>query len=548
MDSSDVANLFGLAGGIGLFLLGTQRMSEGMQKMAGKKTRSILDSLTKNIWRGVLAGAGLTALIQSSSAATVIVIGLVNAGLLTLEKACGVIMGANIGTTITAWLVSMTEWAEFFNPEFFAPLLTGIGAFVLLLSHSDRSRNVGVILVGFGLLFMGLSLMSDSIAPYKDSPVIVEAFQIMGGNPLLAILAGMVVTALIQSSSASIGILQTMAMQGIVNWGAAVYIIMGCNIGTCITSVLSSTGGCTNAKRTAAIHVMFNVAGTVVFGLLGLLVFSMNPDLGMTTVHSTQLATFHTIFNLATTAMLIPFNQKIVDLSRRIVPEPKNQVQVARGLDERVLESPLVALETLRAKMNDMTKLTMENYDSTCGAFLDKDVETANKAFEKRKTIRQYYKDIAGYVVELDLGDLGDRISLEVNDLLYMSSDLERVNARLENLAEMTGQMAQENLAFSSGAKKDMEQMIGQTRRSLSLAVEAKRNPSLEKVQEVRESEKKVDALEAELRDKHIHRLEEGKCSARTGVIFLETLSNLERISDHAENIADYTEKEWKAR
>ena len=268
--------LFRFAGGLGMFLYGMNVMADGLQKSAGDRMKHLLEFLTRNRLMGILVGAGVTAIIQSSSATTVMVVGFVNAGLMTLVQAVGVIMGANIGTTITAWLVSMSEWGSMLKPEFFAPLLIGIGAFMMLFAKREKVKDVSEILVGFGVLFVGLSFMSDSITPYRDAPIFSEAFRILGSNPILGILTGLVVTAIIQSSSASVGILQTLAANGVVNWSSAVFITLGQNIGTCVTALLSSLGANRTAKRAAVIHLLFNVVGAVVFGIGMFVIFSFN--------------------------------------------------------------------------------------------------------------------------------------------------------------------------------------------------------------------------------------------------------------------------------
>ena len=285
MSINDVGMLFSFIGGLGMFLYGMNIMADGLQKSAGGRMQKLMSFLTKNRLMAILVGAGITAIIQSSSATTVMVVGFVNAGMLELTQAVGVIMGANIGTTITAWIVSMSEWGSVMKPEFFAPLLLGIGAFLVLFTKSEKKKKIGEILVGFSILFIGLSFMSDAIKPYREAPVFAKAFAVLGKNPVLAILAGTVVTAIIQSSSASVGILQTLALNGVVNWQSAVFITLGQNIGTCVTALLSSAGAGKNAKRASCIHLLFNVIGAVVFGIIMFILFSFNKAWGASTIN-----------------------------------------------------------------------------------------------------------------------------------------------------------------------------------------------------------------------------------------------------------------------
>ena len=336
--------LFRFAGGLGMFLYGMNVMADGLQKSAGDRMKHLLEFLTRNRLMGILVGAGVTAIIQSSSATTVMVVGFVNAGLMTLVQAVGVIMGANIGTTITAWLVSMSEWGSMLKPEFFAPLLIGIGAFMMLFAKREKVKDVSEILVGFGVLFVGLSFMSDSITPYRDAPIFSEAFRILGSNPILGILTGLVVTAIIQSSSASVGILQTLAANGVVNWSSAVFITLGQNIGTCVTALLSSLGANRTAKRAAVIHLLFNVVGAVVFGIGMFVIFSFNGNWADSQVNSVGISVFHTVFNVLNTILLFPFGNMLVKLSAVLVKEHETQEEEEvicelPHLDARLMET-----------------------------------------------------------------------------------------------------------------------------------------------------------------------------------------------------------------
>ena len=379
-----VKSLFTFAGGLGMFLYGMNIMADGLQKGAGNKMKQLMGFLTNNRIVGVLVGALVTAIIQSSSATTVMVVGFVNAGIINLTQAVGVIMGANIGTTVTGWLVSMNEWGSFLKPDFFAPVLIAIGAFILMFAKHSGKKTVGEILVGFGVLFVGLSFMSGAIEPYSDSPIFATAFRALGGNPFLGILTGAVVTAIIQSSSASVGILQTLALNGMVTWNSAVYITLGQNIGTCITALLSSAGANKTAKRAAVIHLLFNMIGAVVFGVGMFIIFHINPTFASSSIDSVQISIFHTIFNITNTLILFPFANKLVQLSGLIIrddekekaqlPEVVDEEEdILRHLDKRILESPSFALENADQEILHMARITCQNVENSFKAVMEND-------------------------------------------------------------------------------------------------------------------------------------------------------------------------------
>ena len=337
MSVSDISNLFGFLGGLGMFLYGMSIMADGMQKTAGSRMSSFLGMLTNNRLMAVALGALITAIIQSSGATTVMVVGFVSAGVLNLVQAVGVIMGANIGTTITAWIVSMSQLGDAFEvmkPGFYAPLVIGIGALLMVFGKSQRKHLVGEIMVGLGLLFIGLDFMSGSIAPYTDAPIFSQAFALLGGNPFLGLVIGALVTALLQSSSASVGILQTLAMNGVVTTNAAIYITLGQNIGSCVTAMLSSAGGSRTAKRAAVIHLTFNVIGAIVFGTAGFVLFALRPDFAASSITAVQISIFHTIFNLVNTAIQFPFANQLVGISGWVVKEKAEEEAPGTGEDQ----------------------------------------------------------------------------------------------------------------------------------------------------------------------------------------------------------------------
>ena len=381
-----ISNLFSFVGGLGMFLFGMNIMADGLQQSAGGKMKQLLGYLTNNRVLGVLVGALVTAIIQSSSATTVMVVGFVNAGIINLTQAVGVIMGANIGTTITAWLVAASEWGAMLKPETFAPLLLGIGAFILLFTKDKKSTMVAHILIGFGLLFIGLAGMSDAIKVYRDSPIFAHAFSTLGSNPILGILTGAIVTAIIQSSSASVGILQALALNGIVSWPAAIYITLGQNIGTCVTALLSSLGANRTAKRAAVIHLSFNLFGAVFFGVIATVGFhSFLSGMIAATVTSTGISIFHTIFNVTNTLILFPFAGALVQLSDKVV-RGKDEIldeedEILHHLDERILETPSFAVENAVKEVVRMGKVVSENLNHAMEGMLT--LEPNEKAIEE---------------------------------------------------------------------------------------------------------------------------------------------------------------------
>ena len=554
MSVNDISSLFSFIGGLGMFLYGMNIMADGMQKTAGSKMSQFLGMLTNNRLMAVLLGALITAIIQSSGATTVMVVGFVSAGVLNLTQAVGVIMGANIGTTITAWIVSMNQLGDafaVFQPAFFAPLLIGIGAIFMLFGKKQRMKTAGEILVGLGLLFIGLDFMSSSISPYTDAPVFSEAFRLLGSNPLLGMIIGALVTALLQSSSASVGILQTLAMNGVVTTNAAIFITLGQNIGSCVTAMISSIGGSRTAKRAAVIHLTFNVMGAVIFGVISFILFSLHPVLAAHNITSVQISIFHTIFNLTNTALLFPFANQLVKLSGVFVPEDKKEPAVAdeesetmKHLDERIFESPAFAVETAAMEVVHMGQITMENVRRAMDAVLTKNANEVEDVYKTEQTINNMEKMLTEYLVKVNNLSLTERQKLIVNDLFYSINDIERVGDHAENLAEQAEYMVQHNISFSETGESDLHVICETAFNSFKHSINARQKGDMDDVRKVSQYEDEVDTLEEELREKHIERLSAGKCDPSAGVVFLDLISNLERISDHAYNIAGYVKDE----
>lgn len=555
MSVSDISNMFGFLGGLGMFLYGMSIMADGMQKTAGSKMSSFLGMLTNNRLLAVALGALITAIIQSSGATTVMVVGFVSAGVLNLTQAVGVIMGANIGTTITAWIVSMSQLGDAFEimkPGFYAPCIIGVGALLLVFSKKQKKKTIGEILIGLGLLFMGLDFMSGSISPYTDAPIFAKAFAMLGGNPLLGMLIGALVTALLQSSSASVGILQTLAMNGVVTTSAAIYITLGQNIGSCVTAMLSSAGGSRTAKRAAVIHLTFNIIGALLFGVLGFVLFALRPEVGASNISAVQISIFHTIFNLTNTALLFPFANQLVKLSGLVVKEKEEQLPVEdeeaaatlKHLDERIFESPAFAVDTAALEVVHMGQITMDNVKRALDAILTGNLEEIEDVYKTEKTINNMEKMLTEYLIKVDNLSLTEKQKKVVNNLFYSVSDIERVGDHAENLAEQAAYMVDHHLVFSDTGMQDLEDISGNVVKSFHYAIDARQTGNMDSVRKVSQYEDEVDNLEEELREKHIERLSSGKCEPSSGVVFLDIISNLERISDHAYNLAGYVKNE----
>ena len=555
MSISDISNVFGFLGGLGMFLYGMNIMADGMQKTAGSRMSSFLGMLTNNRLLAVALGAVITAIIQSSGATTVMVVGFVSAGVLDLSQAVGVIMGANIGTTITAWIVSLSQLGDSFEvmkPSFYAPLIIGIGALLLVFAKTQRRKTIGEIMIGLGLLFMGLDFMSGSINPYTDAPIFARAFALLGGNPLLGMLIGALVTAVLQTSSASVGILQTLAMNGIVTTNAAIYITLGQNIGSCVTAMLSSIGGNRTAKRAAVIHLAFNVIGAAVFGVLSFVVFTISPAVAGSHINAVEISVFHTVFNVAMATLLFPFANYLVKMSGLIVKEraeanPEEDEESAatlRHLDERIFESPAFAVDTAALEVVHMGQLTMGNVKKSLDAILTGNLEEIEDVYKIEKTINNMEKMLTEYLIKVDNLSLTERQKKVVNNLFYSVSDIERIGDHAENLAEQAQYMVKNSLDFTETGMQDLEAISGSVIKSFQYAIAARQTGNMDLVRKVSQYEDDVDSQEEELREKHIERLSSGQCQPSAGVVFLDIISNLERISDHAYNLAGYVKDE----
>ena len=529
------------AGGLGMFIYGMQIMAQGLENAAGNRMKSLLEILTKNKLLGVFLGAAITAVIQSSSATTVMVVGFVNAGLMNLAQAMGVIMGANIGTTVTGWLVSSVEWAEFLSPSKMAPVAVIAGVVVMLTGKRRSAKDISSIIIGFGLLFIGITTMSDAVEPLREYEGFVNMFVVLGQSPVLGILAGAVVTAIIQSSSASVGILQSLAAAGLVPFSAAIYIIMGQNIGTCVTAVLSSLGAKMNAKTAALMHFLFNIIGTVLFSAVAIIYFELlNPQAGVGSITQTQISMVHTVFNVGTTVLLFPASGLIIKLAKKIGNVKEDEQDRAKVLlDERVLETPGIALQSTLNEAIRMGELVMETMETARDVLFAKEQDAIDKIREDESAVDKLCAGITEYAVKLSTMRISEKEHETVARLLQILSDIERVSDYCENISEYAETMMEKKVSFSDIARSHMEEIMSETIDSYRYAMEAFRENSRENALKVIEKETKIDELEIRLRTKHIARLADNQCNTEAGIVFLDALVGLERISDHARNIAE---------
>lgn len=529
------------AGGLGMFIYGMQIMAQGLENAAGSRMKSLLEVLTKNRFFGVVLGALITAVIQSSSATTVMVVGFVNAGIMNLSQAMGVIMGANIGTTVTGWLVSSVEWAKFLSPGNLAPIAVMAGVIVMLTGKRRSTKDISSIIIGFGLLFMGITTMSSAVSPLEESEAFRNIFVTLGHNPFLGIIAGTVVTAVIQSSSASVGILQSLAAAGLVPFNAAVYIIMGQNIGTCVTAIMSSIGARKTVKTAAIMHLLFNIIGTIIFSIAAILFFKViNPQMGMGMITQTEISSVHTIFNVGTTLLLFPVSDWIIRLAKKLQREDEEKVDESSVLlDERMLETPAIALQSAFSevcRMGDVVKETMKKAEQVLFTL---DSETIRGIREEENTADRLCRGITEYLIRISSLSINEKEHQRVASLLQIVSDMERVSDYCENISEYAEELKAQNVSFSGEGAAELKEMLRVCSDSFTWAVDALAEESREKALKVIEKESRADELEISLRSRHMKRLADKQCSTEAGIVFLDTLVGLERISDHSRNIAE---------
>ena len=534
-------------GGLGMFIYGMQIMAQGLENAAGSKMKSLLEVLTKNKFFGVLLGAFITAVIQSSSATTVMVVGFVNAGIMNLTQAMGVIMGANIGTTVTGWLVSSVEWAKALSPANIAPVAVMIGVIVMLTGKRRSTKDISSIIVGFGILFIGITTMSDAVEPLQQSEAFCNLFVTLGHSPFLGIVAGALVTAVIQSSSASVGILQSLAAAGLVPFNAAVYIIMGQNIGTCVTAIMSllsfmsSIGAKKTAKTAAVMHLLFNIIGTIIFSVVAIVFFKViNPGFGEALITQTEISTVHTIFNIGTTILLFPVSDWIIKLAKKLEREDSDDVDEGQVLlDDRMLETPSIALQSTVSEMVRMGHVVRGTMNRTRDVLITKKREEIEKIREEETIADGLCKGITEYAIKLNTLSINEKEHQEVASILQIVSDIERVSDYCENISEFAETLTERKAVFTEIGTKEMREMIETCADSFKYAVEAFTENDKDKAMKVIEKESQADDLEIRLRTEHMKRLANNQCNTDAGIVYLDALVALERISDHSRNIAE---------
>ena len=539
-------------GGLAMFIYGMNIMADGLQHAAGSKMKKILEVLTQNKLMGIALGALVTAIIQSSSATTVMVVGFVNAGLMNLTQAISVIMGANIGTTITGWLVSAGEWAKMFSPSTLAPIAVMVGVIITLVGKRQQSKDVAGIIIGFGILFIGMNTMSDAVYPLRESEVFKTAFISMGSNPFLGILVGAGVTAIIQSSSASQGILLSLASAGLVPTNAAVFIIMGQNIGTCVTAILSSVGASKNEKCVGTMHLTFNIAGTIIFSILAMFLFArLDPSYGEGIINMTQISFIHTVFNVGTTIILMPFSGYIIKFAMKVnglkAVETKSDEAELVHLDKRMMSTPSVAVEGAKLETIRMGRIARENLSLALSTLSDHDEEKMADVKQREFVIDKLCDNISKYLIDLCMLHLSDKDNEMVTSLLNTVSDMERVGDHAENIVELAEEMKQEGISFSDTALEELNEMSTTTLGAYDNAVKALELDDITYAVKTSFLEDQVDAMEKKLRAGHIERLSNAECSVNAGIHFIDLLGNLERVSDHAMNIAQVVLNEHRA-
>lgn len=534
MDSFSV--LTGLIGGLGMFLYGMKLMGDGLENAAGEKLKSILEKLTSNKYIAVLVGAAVTAIIQSSSATTVMVVSFVNAGLMSLIQAVGVIMGANIGTTITAQMVS-------FNLDAVAPIFVGIGAIILLMAKKKKVRDFASIALGFGILFLGMSAMSTAMKPIAEASWFKDFVVVVADNSILGLLAGLGMTAVVQSSSATTGILVALATTGTIDMNLAFPVILGCNIGTCVTAILAALGANRTAKKAALLHLFFNIIGAIIFfpfiGPFIRFIESTNP------IVARQVANAHTIFNITVTIILLPLSTYLVKLVNKILPgDSEIEKEGAIYLDKSLLDTPIVANGQVLKETLRMANKAKENVLLAMKAFNENDEDAAEKVYKNEKIINALEEDITDYLVALSQLELPEADIKLFSSTYHVINDIERIGDHAENIADLAVEKINKGLNLGDDAGKELNIMFDKTIRAMEIAIESYNNKSIIIPKEIEIIEEEIDNLEKRFRENNIKRLNERACAAASSVIFLDLISNLERIGDHANNIGHAGKKD----
>lgn len=545
----DIFSLLNLIGGLSLFLYGMNVMGGGLSKMAGGKLESILEKLTSKRIFAVLLGAGVTAVIQSSSATTVMIVGFVNSGIMHLSQAVGVIMGANIGTTVTSWILSLTGiegssiLINLLKPTSFSPILAAIGIILLMACKGEsKKKDVGGILIGFAFLMFGMEMMSSSVSGLADNPAFAGMMTAFS-NPILGLLAGLIITAIIQSSSASVGILQALCATGAVNYSVAIPIIMGQNIGTCVTSIISSIGANRNAKRAAMIHLYFNLIGTTIFMVV---FYSINVFVKFAflndAANAAGIAVIHSLFNIGATIILFPFANKLVRLAEITIPDKKDKKEIEQketiAIDERFLGRPAFAMQLCRGKAREMAQLSKEAIELALDTLINYNKEKADRV-KKLENQADRYEDVLGsYLVKLSSKNISLDDSKSMSIILHSISDFERISDHAYDIVKSAEEIHTKGLAFSQSAKKEIETLCLAVNDICEKTVESFCADDHVAATHVEPLEEVIDTLSKEVKENHIRRLQKGKCTIEMGFILEDVLTGLERVSDHCSNIA----------
>lgn len=533
-----VANILSMAGGLGLFLFGIRTMGDGLENAAGAKLKRMLEVLTGNRFLAVLVGFVVTAIIQSSTATTVMVVGFVNAGMMSLAQAVGVIMGANIGTTVTSLLIALN-----FSSVAAASVLVGV--ILMLASKKTVVKNLGAIFTGFGLLFLGIDMMSDSMAPLRDSAGFMNFIVTVSESPLrplFGIILGIVMTAVLQSSSASVGVLQTLAMQGLVPLKFSVFVLFGQNIGTCLTALFSTVGAKKNSKRAAVIHLLFNLIGTGIFILIALLTPYVEWIEKLSTDPMAQIAISHIVFNIVSTVVMFPFAKVLVKLSCLLVPgkDDSESEMHCKFIDDRLLNTPPFAVMQVSKEVARMAKLARDNFETSAHALINRSDKDLDKVMENEEIINYLNHHITSYLVKLNALDITDSDSDYIARVFHAINDIERVGDHAINLAEAAQHNIGEGLKFSDPAREELNQLCGSVVTLLERSMAAFDNQSLSdnEAKELSDLEEHIDDLTLECQDSHIFRLNRKECNTEAGMLYLNTITDFERVGDHAINIA----------
>ena len=538
-----IFNILNLIGGLSLFLFGMSLMGQALERRAGNRLKILLGKLTTNRITGLTTGIGVTAVIQSSSATTVMVVGFVNSGLMTLRQAINVIMGANVGTTVTAWILSLSGissdnvFVKLLKPSSFTPLLALIGIVLYMFFKESKKRDTGMILLGFATLMFGMEAMSGAVSGLRDLPEFQNLF-VMFTNPVLGVLAGAILTAIIQSSSASVGILQALASTGAVTYGAAIPIIMGQNIGTCITAIISSVGANKNAKRAALVHLSFNVIGTVVWLSIFCIVKAVAvPAILGESASLMGIAACHSAFNILCTLLMLPLAGMLEKMVKKMIPD-NEVIEQTEELDSRLLGSPSLALERCGQVLDSMARIAVSAMKDSIGSITKYDEEIALRIREAEEKT-DHLEDILGtYLVKLTSAQLGENESAKATEYMKLIGDYERIADHAVNILQSSEELVQKDIVFSAEAQEEFNKISGAVEDILDLSYLAFKDTDLKASRETEPLEQIVDEMKEMLRTRHILRLQKGECSVDAGFVWSDLLTNLERVADHCSNIS----------